>query len=62
MFMRRSRMRGFEAESVARVPFSLQAENESITVIPDGAPCAPIRNPEVIFIEIPGSMLRIAPE
>ena len=49
-------MRGFEAESVARVPFSLQAENESITVIPDGAPCAPIRNPEVIFIEIPGSM------
>jgi hypothetical protein len=49
-------MRGFDAESVARVPCSLQAENKSIIVIPDGAPRAPIRNPEVIFIEIRGSM------
>jgi len=40
---------------------------ESFIVIPDGARRAPIRNLELIGtnasqIEIPGSMLRIAPE
>jgi hypothetical protein len=59
-------MRGFEAESVARVPFSLQAENKSITVIPDGAPCAPIRNLDLVLrrwnqFEIPGSLALRAP-
>ena len=39
----------------------------STAVIPDGAPCAPIRNLELlgtgaVELEIPGSMLCIAPE
>jgi hypothetical protein len=31
-------------------------------VIPDDPSCGSIRNPEIIHFEIPGSMLRIAPE